>query len=134
MNTFARWSKFNLVGALGMVVQLSALAAINRLAPGHYLFATMAAIELTLLHNFVWHLHYTWFDRRDNLRIGTQCIRFHLSNGMVSMIGNLILMRVLVHSARIPLLASNSIAILSCSIVNFILGSTWTFPIREWPT
>ena len=94
----------------------------------------MAAIELTLLHNFVWHLHYTWFERRDNLRIGTQCIRFHLSNGMVSMIGNLILMRVLVHSARIPLLASNSIAILSCSIVNFILGSTWTFPIRERPT
>jgi putative flippase GtrA len=133
VNTFARWSKFNLVGALGMVVQLSALAAINRLAPGHYLFATMAAIELTLLHNFTWHLHYTWFDRRDD-RIGTQCIRFHLSNGMVSMIGNLILMRVLVHSARIRLLASNSIAILSCSIVNFILGSTWTFPIRERPT
>jgi putative flippase GtrA len=29
------------------------------------LYATAAAIELTLLHNFVWHLHYTWRDRRD---------------------------------------------------------------------
>ena len=25
--------------------------------------ATAAAVELTLLHNFVWHLHYTWRDR-----------------------------------------------------------------------
>ncbi len=134
MNTFVRWSKFNLVGVLGMVVQLSALALINRLARGHYLFATIAAIELTLLHNFIWHLHYTWCDRRDDSRIGTQCIRFHVSNGMVSMIGNLILMRVLVHDARIPVIAANSIAIVSCSIVNFILGSTWTFPVRERPT
>ena len=58
-----RWGKFNLVGVVGMVVQLGALALINRLAPGHYMVATAAAIEITLLHNFVWHLHYTWRDR-----------------------------------------------------------------------
>ena len=31
MNPLIRWGKFNLVGAMGMVVQLGALAAINRL-------------------------------------------------------------------------------------------------------
>jgi len=30
MNTFIRWWKFNLVGAMGMVLQLVALALINR--------------------------------------------------------------------------------------------------------
>ena len=74
MNTIVRWGKFNLVGAVGMAVQLGALALINRLAPGHYMLATAAAIEITLLHNFVWHLHYTWRDRSalSTLRMGAR--------------------------------------------------------------
>ena len=74
MNTLIRWGKFNLVGAMGMVVQLAALALFNRVSAGHYLYATAAAIELALLHNFVWHLHYTWRDRRDSSALLTQFI------------------------------------------------------------
>ena len=142
MNAFVRWGKFNLVGAVGMVVQLGVLALINRAMPGHYMVATAAAIEITLLHNFVWHLYYTWRDRfptlnaRSTFRMGhpnvrgalaAQFIRFHLSNGLVSMVGNLALMPVLVAGARIPVLAANMIAILACSIVNFLLGDRWAF-------
>jgi putative flippase GtrA len=127
MNPFLRWGKFNLVGAMGMVVQLAALACIIRLAPGHYLFATTAAIELTLLHNFIWHLNYTWRDRRDASSMPAQLMRFHLSNGVVSMMGNLALMRILVQEARLPVLAANCIAILCCSIANFLLGNNWAF-------
>ena len=127
MNTFIRWGKFNLVGAIGMVVQLGSLALFSRWSPGHYLFASAAAVELTLLHNFAWHLHYTWRDRRGHSRIHAQLLRFHLSNGLVSMLGNLALMRVLIHEAHVPLLTSNFIAILCCSIVNFLLGNDWVF-------
>ena len=130
MNTLIRWCKFNLVGAMGMVVQLAALALFNRLTAGRYLLASAAALELTLLHNFAWHLHYTWRDRREGSALPVQLVRFHLSNGLVSMLGNLALMRILVHEARIPLLASNSIAILCCSIVNFGLGNNWAFAAR----
>jgi putative flippase GtrA len=122
-----RWGKFNLVGVVGMAVQLGALALISRLAPGHYLLATAAAIEITLLHNFVWHLHYTWRDRRCRSALRNQLIRFHLSNGLVSMVGNLALMPLLVESARIPVVAANAIAILCCSTVNFRLGHNWAF-------
>jgi putative flippase GtrA len=127
MNTFIRWLKFNLVGAMGMIVQLGSLALFDRWWVGHYLYATFAAIELTLLHNFVWHLRYTWRDRRDGSVPLAQLLRFHLSNGLVSMAGNLALMRVLVDGAHLPVLAANSIAILCCSIVNFCLGENWTF-------
>ena len=130
MNTFIRWGRFNLVGAMGMVVQLAALALLNRCAPGHYLYASAAALEVTLLHNFVWHLHYTWRDRRDDSVLLAQLMRFHLSNGLVSLFGNLALMRVLVHDAHIPVLVSNAIAILCCSIVNFFLGNNWAFSAR----
>ena len=113
-----------------MALQLCALALFERCAPGHYLAATAAAVELTLVHNFVWHLHYTWRDRRDDTALLVQFIRFHLSNGMVSMLGNLALMPILVHGARMPLLVSNSIAILFCSMINFCLSNRWAFAVR----
>ncbi len=127
MNTFVRWWRFNLVGSMGMVLQLLALALISRVSRGHYLFASAAAIELTLLHNFVWHLHYTWRDRRNDSAVLAQLLRFHLSNGLVSMLGNLLLMRLLVHEVGLPLLASNAIAILCCSLLNFCIGDRWAF-------
>jgi putative flippase GtrA len=130
LNTFVRWGKFNVVGAMGMVVQLGALALFARLAAGHYLYASAAAVELAVVHNFVWHVRYTWRDRRDDSALLSRLMRFHLSNGLVSMIGNLVLMRALVHGAHVPLLVSNCISIACCSVVNFCLGNDWAFAAR----
>lgn len=129
MNILLRWCKFNVVGAMGMVLQLGALAVFDRLASGSYLYATTAAIELTLLHNFVWHLHYTWRDRCRGCGVLTQLLRFHFSNGLVSMLGNLALMRILVRDMKMPILLSNGVAILCCSVVNFCLGGNWVFAV-----
>ena len=125
MNTLIRWGKFNLVGAMGVVVQLAALSLLSRWT--HYPYASAAAVELTVLHNFVWHRRYTWRDRCNSLPLLAQLVKFHLSNGLVSMLGNLALMRVLVRGAHLPLLAANGIAIVCCSMVNFCLGDTWAF-------
>lgn len=127
MNALIRWGKFNLVGIFGAGMQLAALAALNPLAGGHYLLATAAALELTLMHNFIWHLHYTWHDRRFRSGRSSQFLRFHLSNGLVSFAGNLILMRLLVGAAHLPVLVANCIAIVACSLVNFFLGDRWVF-------
>jgi putative flippase GtrA len=126
---FRHWLKFNLVGIIGVGVQLCALALFNHLLCGHYLLATIAALELTLLHNFVWHLHYTWRDEnqgRCNSTL-TQLLRFHLSNGLISFIGNLVLMRLLVSQAHLPILAANCIAIACCSLANFCISHKWVF-------
>jgi putative flippase GtrA len=131
VNTFRRWWKFNFVGALGMALQLAALTLFSRWAAGHYLYATAAATELTLLHNFLWHMHYTWRDRRGQSAPLLQLMRFHLSNGVVSMLGNLLLMPLLVEEVRMPLLASNTIAIVCCSTVNFCLGDSWAFAVKK---
>jgi putative flippase GtrA len=126
LTTFVRWWKFNLVGAAGMVVQLGALAVFNRWMGRHYLWASAAAIEITLLHNFIWHSRYTWRDRPIGFR---QLLRFHLSNGLVSMLGNLVLMDVLVGVAGLPVEISNVVAIVCCSVANFCLGNRWAFAI-----
>jgi putative flippase GtrA len=133
MNPLLRWLKFNLVGAMGMALQLATLALINHIAPGHYLIASAVAVELAVLHNFVWHVLYTWSDRRHHSTLLSQLLRFHLSNGLVSLVGNLALMRVLVHTAHLPVLIANIIAILCCSIANFALSHTWAFASNAAP-
>ena len=130
MNGLVRWGKFCLVGAMGAGVQLASLALFTRWMAGHYLCASAAAVEVALLHNFFWHSRYTWRDRGDGCdprHPRRQFIRFQVSNGFVSIAGNLGLMWLLVHKARLPLLISNLIAILCCSVVNFRIQDSWAF-------
>jgi putative flippase GtrA len=131
MNTLVRWGRFNLVGVLGAAAQLGSLAILDRIVPGHYLVASAVALEVTLLHNFVWHVHYTWRERRNGATVWRRCLRFHLSNGMVSLAGNLALMQALVAGLRLPVLMANGIAILCCSLVNFCLGEVWVFGAKR---
>lgn len=127
MTPLVRWMKFNVVGVVGMGVQLGALALLNRCWHGHYLVASTVAIEITLLHNFAWHVRYTWRDRPPQDSRLAQMVRFQMSNGVVSMIGNLVLMRLLVQEARLPVLAANAVAIVCCSVTNYCLGDRWAF-------
>ena len=127
MTPLVRWAKFNAVGVVGMGVQLGALAVLNKLWRGHYLVVSAVALEITLLHNFVWHVRYTWRDRRAQDSTLRQMVRFQLSNGMVSLVGNLVLMRLLVQEARLPVLAANAVAIVCCSVANYCLGDRWAF-------
>ncbi len=129
MTAPVRWLKFNVVGAVGMGVQLGALAGFNRLLHGHYLVATGAALELTLLHNFFWHERFTWRDRRASVPRLRALLRFHAANGLVSLLGNLMLMRLLVQGGHVPLLVANGIAIVCCSLANYGLGSRWAFAL-----
>ena len=55
-----RWLKFNVVGALGIVVQMGAFALLFSALHLNYMVATALAVETAVLHNFVWHELYTW--------------------------------------------------------------------------
>jgi putative flippase GtrA len=129
-----RWLKFNLVGALGIVVQLGCLAIFRRWM--HYLAATALAVEIAVLHNFFWHERFTWKDRPGGSRERLlRLLRFHLGNGAVSLLGNLGLMWLLVtrfHMKR--LLVANGIAIAICSLLNFAIGEWFVFRKRESPS
>lgn len=126
---FTRWLKFNAVGVVGIVVQLGLLEGWIRFSLGDYLLGTALAVEATLLHNFGWHCIYTWRDRpaTDRRTILLRGLRFHVSNGAVSLLGNLVLMRVLVNVFDAPVLGANFIAIVICSIINFFLGDRYVF-------
>jgi len=124
----ARWMKFNLVGAVGIGVQLAALWFLTSLGVG-YLYATALAVEGAVLHNFMWHERFTWADRSvgPGREIATRLLRFNLSNGALSIGGNLLLMRWLVGEAHIGALIANLISIAACSIMNFLVSDRWVF-------
>jgi putative flippase GtrA len=115
-----RWLRFNAVGVLGAGIQLAALALMLRLHI-HYLVATVLAIEAALLHNYVWHRRWTWADGEGSLW------RFHLSNGLISFISNLLLMRLFAGTFGFPPVPSNLAAIVLTSFLNYMLAARWVF-------
>ena len=130
ISLLARWWRFNLVGGVGFKVQMGALALLRRVCGGRDLLASAAALELTLVHNFLWHLRFTWRERCTSNRL-LQFARFQLSNGLVSLAGNLGIVRLLVRDAHLPLVGANAIAVFICAVANFYAGNVWAFAPRN---
>ena len=131
-STGRRWLKFNLVGAIGIVVQLAVLGILSSVLKLDYLPATALAVEAAVLHNFLWHERFTWADRASVTRRQTlmRLARFNLTTGAVSILGNLLLMRLLVGLAHLPALAANLVSIAGCSLVNFLVSEYIVFRAR----
>ena len=129
----SRFLRFNAVGVAGFALQLAVVAILTGAWGVLPLIATVLAVEAAILHNFFWHERWTWADRpvagRDRL---TRLVRFHLTNGLVSIVGNLSIVFVLSpvvsgFSRTFELLAANAIAVLVCSLVNFAAGDQLVF-------
>ena len=129
---FLRWLRFNLVGGIGIAVQLVLLLLLKSILHFNYLAATALAVEATVIHNFLWHERYTWADRlqpswRNSL---PRLLRFNLTNGAVSIAGNLGLMKFMVDIGHMNYLVANAIAIALCSLVNFVVSNEYVFDQR----
>jgi len=127
-----RWCKFNVVGGIGIAVQFAALFLLKSVLHFNYLFATAVAVEAAVVHNFVWHEQFTWADRVESSwrESVPRFVRFNLTNGAVSILGNLALMHVLVGRGHLNYLAANAIAIAMCSVANFLVSEAWIFEKR----
>jgi putative flippase GtrA len=128
-----RWLKFNLVGGIGIVVQLLALFLMKKVFHFEYLVATALAVEAAVVHNFVWHEQFTWADREQASWFASlrRLLRFNVAAGGVSMLGNVALMKVLVGYGHMNYLAANGIAIVMCSLANFLVSEHWVFTARD---
>ncbi len=124
-STATRWIKFNLVGGMGIVVQLLMLVVLKTGLHIHYLAVTELAVEAAVTHNFLWHERFTWADRA-----GPGVARFskfNLTTGLFSIAGNLVLMKLLVGLWHMNYLLANGITITACSVVNFLVSDGFVF-------
>jgi dolichol-phosphate mannosyltransferase len=117
------------VGALGIAVQLIALTLLTGVARLDYLLATVIAVEVAVLHNFYWHERFTWADRPCALRqqTMTRLVRFNLTTGALSILGNVVFMKLLVDYFDMHFLPANVVAIGICSLLNFVVSDQMVF-------
>lgn len=131
--TGVRWLKFNLVGAMGIGVQLGMLSLLTALRV-QYMLATALAVESAVMHNFLWHERFTWMDRCRRRRRETmvRLLRFNLTTGTVSIGGNLLFMWLLVGQAHLVPVVANVVSIGGCSLLNFLVSDLWVFRASAW--
>ena len=121
-----RWLKFNAVGVGGAVVQLCTLWMLQHFTSISYLFAIVLAVEVAILHNFVWHEVWTWRGISGAGR-WTRLWRFHAATGSISIVSNVVLTAAFKNSLAIPLLAANVMAVGVTAILNFAVAEAWVF-------
>jgi putative flippase GtrA len=119
-----RFIRYNVVAALGIGVRLLVAWLLVSGLGLHYLVGTALAIEASVLHNFFWHLRWTWGASG---HVFFRLVAFHASNGLVSFLGAMVLMPMLVGSLGLHYLAANLLAVCFTGLLNFFLGDRLIF-------
>jgi putative flippase GtrA len=126
-----RPSAFVGVGLLGLGLQVAALAALTSLARWHWLPATLASVELAIVHNFFWHERWTWGDRTAGGAVLSRFLRFNAANGLTSLAGNAALMALMVGVVGARPVPANALAVAAIGAVNYLLADRWVFAVRR---
>jgi putative flippase GtrA len=127
--TVGRVCAFNAVGVAGFALQLLVLWTLVRALRVPVLAATVVAVESAVVHNFLFHIAWTWRDRVTNRRQLLGCfLRFNATNGAVSIAVNLGLMACLQGLLGLHYLLANVTGVACASAANFLLGDRVVFP------
>jgi putative flippase GtrA len=124
-----RFGRFSLVGFMGALLQLTLVFLLTNYFRVLSSAAILIAVEITVLHNFIWHERFTWGNQvsKSSRHFGLRLWRFHVGNGLVSLAGNTIVMYYLVERLRAPVLPSAIGAIVLCALANFLTADRWVF-------
>ena len=124
--TWIHWLKFNAVGGIGIGVQLIVLSGLKSGLHIDYLLATALAVEAAVVHNFAWHERFTCAER-ESKNVAIRFLKFNLTAGAFSILGNILLMALFVDLARMHYLLANSATIAVCSLGNFLVSDQFVF-------
>jgi putative flippase GtrA len=129
MSSYWRFGRFGLVGFMGALVQLTLIFLLTKCFGVFSTAATLVAVEIAVLHNFIWHELFTWSNRgpKSPRQLALRLWRFHAGNGFVSWAGNTALMYCLVERLQAPVLPAAVGAIVLCSLANFLIADRWVF-------
>jgi putative flippase GtrA len=119
---------FMSVGAIGFVLQVGVLALLTIGAGWPYQIATAVAVELAVVHNFLWHERWTWRDQVGADRgLLARFLRYQITTGATSVTGNFLCTSVLVEQAGVPVLIANVAAVGMMAVANFMVSDRWVF-------
>jgi putative flippase GtrA len=129
-----RFGRFSAVGLMGAVIQLLLLYFVTKEVGIPSVAAMPIAVEIALLHNFIWHERFTWRDRslstdssESAREIAGRLWRFHIASGLISLGGNTMAMYFLVERLAVPTMPAAVAAMILCSVVNFLATDRWVY-------
>lgn len=120
--------RFLLVGLGGIVLQMTLLMMLVDGLGANLQLATVAAVSAAVVHNFAWHVRWTWADRAPGQGLAARFARFSAANGFVSLVGNTVVMTVLVDTAHLSLPIASLTAIAASGVLNCVLADRMVFP------
>lgn len=122
----SRSTAFVLVGIIGFVMQMGTMALLTAVG-WPYAPAAVVAVELAVVNNFFWHERWTWRDRTFSDGGTARLVRFHISNGLTSVVGSVVFTALLVEWAGMPVLLANAVAVMLTAAANYLAADRWVF-------
>jgi len=124
-STMYQFTKFCIVGGIGMLINLAILYALVEYAGLWYILAASIAFVFAVINNFVWNKFWTFKDV-DIKGVGTQFSKFFIIS-VISLGINLAVLYALVEYLFIWYMLAQIIAIVFATGSNFIGNKFWTF-------
>ncbi|NPA62370.1 MAG: glycosyltransferase family 2 protein [Methanococci archaeon] len=121
---FLRMLKFGFVGFLGIFVNIGVLYILTEIFGIYYLISGIIAVELSILHNFLWNYFWTFKDR-NNKFLNSLC-KYNLSC-LISMVINILVLYTLTQYFGIYYIISDLIGIICGFLANYLLSNHWAF-------
>ena len=128
MRLLSAFIKFSIVGASGVVVNLAIYNTLlfNSFFHKHYLVSNAISFMFAVTNNFYWNFKWTFYDRASHKSLQSKYVQFFLI-GFVTLLVNSFILHVLVDFWLVNARLANLIAIVLCSVLNFIGNSLLTF-------
>src|SRR5215475_7456413 len=95
------------VGIVAFLVQTMVLALLCLATHWPAAVPAVLAVEAAILTNFFWHERWTWRDRAVSGGRLNRLLRFHVTNGLTSLVGNTIVIVVLAAAFGLSPVLSN---------------------------
>jgi len=116
-----RLGRFLVTALAGFVCQIATLWVLVSLLSAHYIVATIIAIELAIVFNYVLHDRWTWSDRPANTwrERWRRLLRFNTMTALTSIAGGLAITTMLVELFGMPAVPANIVSVVALGILNF---------------
>jgi putative flippase GtrA len=124
-----RLLRFLLTGSAGFLCQIAALWLLVSMFSVNYVLATIIAIELAIVFNYVLHEKWTWNDRpaATSGERWLRLARFNAMTALTSIVGGVVITAVLVESLGLPPVAANIISVVALGLFNFAGANSIVF-------
>jgi putative flippase GtrA len=124
-----RFSRFLAGGAAGFLCQIAGLWLLVTVFSVNYVLATVVAIEVAIVFNYLCHEHWTWRDRpaRSGQERWSRLLRFNAMTALTSIVGGVLITASLVELFGLPPVAANIVSVVALGLLNFAGADSLVF-------